>query len=84
MTNYSNREPAPWYSRRGEIKKIVIEDGVTNIGDFAFYDCKSLTSITIPNSVKSIGDGAFQDCSGLTSVTIPNSVMSIGTYAFYG
>lgn len=82
MTNYSNREPAPWYSRRGEIKKIVIEDGVTNIGDFAFYDCTSLTSITIPNSVMSIGTYAFFFCSSLTSITISNSVTSIGYNAF--
>ena len=57
---------------------------VTNIGDWAFYNCKSLTSITIPNSVTSIGESAFYRCSGLTSVTIPNSVTSIGESAFYG
>ena len=55
---------------------------VTSIGDYAFYDCSGLTSVTIPNSVTSIGDYAFSGCSGLTSVTIPNSVTSIGSYAF--
>ena len=55
---------------------------MTSIGDYAFFDCSRLTSVTIGNSVTSIGDGAFYGCSGLTSVTIPNSVTSIGGWAF--
>ena len=55
---------------------------VTNIGDYAFRICSSLTSVTIPNSVTSIGYGAFAYCSSLTSVTIGESVTSIGDDAF--
>ena len=57
---------------------------VTSIGNYAFYYCDGLTSVTIPNSVTSIGGSAFSGCSGLTSVSIPNSVTSIGENAFSG
>ena len=63
---------------------ITFDGPVMNIGDEAFYNRSSLTSITIPNSVTSIGYAAFGRCSGLTSITIPNSVTSIGERAFYG
>jgi len=79
---YPNPSGAPWKSK--SIKDIVIENGVTSIGNRAFYDCSSLTSITIPNSVTSIGNDAFEWCSSLTSITIPNSVTSIGNHAFDG
>ena len=72
----------PWKNYSTKIENIIIADGVTSIGDWAFYDCSSLTSIEIPDSVTSIGDGAFCSCSSLTSITIPDSVTSIGSSAF--
>ena len=60
----------------------IIPDSVTSIGDYAFYGCDSLTSVTIGDSVTSIGKYAFYDCDSLTSVTIPDSVTAIGKDAF--
>ncbi len=78
--DYSNR--APWYACGKYIKSIVIESGVTGIGNYAFYYCEALTSVTIPNTVTAIGDEAFRNCKALTGVTIPNSVTTIGDGAF--
>ena len=86
MADYSSEQipQTPWNSYLSEIKSVVIEEGATNIGRWAFGNCTSLTSVEIPNSVTSIGNKAFCNCSGLTSITIPNSVTSIGDYTFYG
>ena len=59
-----------------------IPQGITAIGDGAFYFCSSLTSVSIPDSVTAIGDSAFSFCSSLTSVSIPDSVTAIGDSAF--
>ena len=72
----------PWNSNCQDIIKVIIEDGVANIGYGAFYNCRSLTSITIPDSVTSIGASAFEYCTSLTSIIIPDSVTSIGNWAF--
>jgi serine/threonine protein kinase len=56
---------------KSDIKSVTIPDSVTNIGDRAFYGCKSLESIVIPDSVTSIGDGAFDQCHSLRSIIIP-------------
>ena len=64
-------------------KKIVIEDGITNIPRGLFQENENITEVKIPSSVTSIADNAFFNCSNLTSITIPDSVTSIGTYAFY-
>lgn len=65
-----------------DVTEFVIPDGVTKIGNYAFYSFTSLTSVTIPNGVTTIGAYAFNNCPSLTSVTIPDSVTEIGRYAF--
>ncbi|WP_294846962.1 leucine-rich repeat protein [uncultured Eubacterium sp.] len=80
MYDYNN----VYYGYSLNMLTVKIEAGVTTIGNEAFLNCSSLTSVTIPNSVTTIGLRAFDGCRSLTSVTIPNSVTTIGKYAFSG
>lgn len=85
MENYTkDNHLAPWSVRANTVKTIIIGEGVTTIGDYAFKDCISATSLTIANSVVSIGRNAFAQCRNLTEVTIPGAVTNIGQYAFSG
>jgi|GEM_PF-2957720 len=67
---------------KSSISSVVINEGVTSIGDGTFYGCSGLASATIPSSVTSIGDSAFFGCSSLTSAAIPEGVTSIGLWTF--
>ena len=82
MKDYNAAENLSPAYMNSDVKKIVIEDGVTSIGELAFFKCSNLTNITIPDSVTCIEYAAFHGCSSLSSITIPNSVTSIGIYAF--
>ena len=73
-----------WEGYVDSINFVVIENGVTSIGECAFYGCKRLERISIPESVTSIGNSAFRECSSLESISIPKNVTSIGSCAFYG
>lgn len=84
MGDYGNPEDQPWHGNRSSITSIVIEDGVTRIGDEAFSGCTNLASVTIPDGVTSIGDGAFDGCTNLTTVNIGSKVSTIGIGAFDG
>lgn len=75
-------EPQAWWDYKEKFTSVVIEEGVTNIGESAFYECSGLESVTLPRSLTTIGHGAFFLCSGLKSVTIPTGVTSIEAQAF--
>ena len=84
MNNWKDWEDnnySPWRADKS-VKQVIIGDGVTTIGDNAFFSCSSLTSVTIPNSVTTIGGSAFSSCSSLTSVTIPNGINTIESGTF--
>ena len=81
MANW-NWEGSPWYANKDKIESVVIEDGVTSIGNYAFFSCASLKNITLPNSVTSIGDHAFDNCRSLNNITLLDGVTSIGDGAF--
>lgn len=66
MAAYSITSASPWYN--DNIKEVIIQSGVTSIGDLAFRNCSSLSSVTIPESVTKIGDRAFLGCDSLTDV----------------
>ncbi len=80
----SRKYNMPWRDLSRQVKTIVIQNGVTSIGEEAFDGCANLTQVTIPNSVTSIGDGAFYDCASLRSVTFPAGVTSVGRDTFSG
>lgn len=79
MTDYLSN--SPWRSN-ADIKSIVLNDGITSIGNNAFYECRNLVSVSIPSSVIRIGYKAFEYCSGLSNITIPSGVINIDDFAF--
>ncbi len=84
MPDYSTSSVAPWYSKRTKITSVVVEPGVTNVGDYAFYACLKLAEVELPEGMSYVGRGAFRDCTKLRAVEIPDGVTSIGRLAFSG
>ena len=77
---------APWYDAelRLQIKKAVVNKGITYVGTYAFGDCAELTSVSLPAGLEEMGSSVFRYCESLTSITIPAGVTSIGGDFFYG
>lgn len=83
MYDYSS-STVPWNAQKSKITSVVIENGVTSIGNNAFEDCSALKKLDIPQSVTEIGSKAFRGCSALTSLALPETVNRIGNTAFQG
>ena len=82
MTDYDQCNMPPWYDFKGEITSLSLPDGLTSIGDLAFYDCSEIKSVSIPKSVTDIGQLAFCQCSGIAILTLNEGISSIGRSAF--
>ena len=74
----------PWDDYKDQIRRVVIEDGVWNTGEYSFSGCTNLTEVELASSVTTIGDGAFSGCIGLTSIQFPGTLDAIGSNAFSG
>ena len=82
MTDYTKSGVAPWNKDCEEIRSVVIENGVTTIGEYAFENCTLLESVAISDSVAKIGKYAFSGCSALKRISLPDSIAQIGDCAF--
>ena len=82
----SDRVKEDWHNSQytSKIEKVVIEEGITNIGSYAFQFCNNLRNIEIPDTVTELGQACFEECTNLTDIKIPEGVTDIGRYTFIG
>ena len=84
MQSFTYKSEMPWYPYLSQIKSVVVERGITSIGDYAFYGMPSMTKIEIPEGVKTIGAFAFKNSAKLQNVELPSTLTKLGESAFYG
>ena len=82
MEKYNYSPNSPWYDDRAYIKSIDVENGVTSIGNYAFYDCIYVESVKLPDTLVKIGEYAFYNLKLLNSIDLPNNIEKIGQAAF--
>lgn len=83
-SNATGSNPSPWASYLSQIKTLVVEEGVTMIGNNIFRDAVNMTSVSLPSTLTTIGEACFRDCTGLKSVTLPESLTTLKRVAFFG
>lgn len=82
MTDYNSPNSRPWHSFSGDITKVVVEKGITTIGERAFYGLNNLKDAILPEGVTIIGEEAFSECSSLVTINSPESLETIDNFAF--
>ena len=80
---WTESSQSPFYSLADKIKKVVIKDGITGLGDYLFYNCSLISAVEFPNSLSTIGRGLFSCCSSLKSISLPNNLSKLGSGVFY-
>ena len=84
MKNYEQGELTPWVGYKDKIKKIVVKTGVLSVGEYAFYECSSLTDLVVEEGVKELEHYSFQNCKKLKNVTLPSTIMHLEYDTFDG
>lgn len=86
MTDYSyyGTNCTPWYDYRSQITAAVVSDGVTDLGNYAFYNCTNLESVSLPDTLTSLGRSGFEKCYALTGIIIPEGVTALEDWVFEG
>lgn len=82
MRDYTDAHMAPWFDSASAIKRIVVKEGITSIGDLAFYNCDKALFVALPESVTKIGNRAFKNCFSLVGIRLPKSLEAIGEASF--
>lgn len=82
MRDYTDAHMAPWLDSASAIKRIVVKEGITSIGDLAFYNCDKALFVALPESVTKIGNRAFKNCFSLVGIRLPKSLETIGEASF--
>ena len=82
ITDFANIEARPWHSLASDITTVIIEPGITHIGEYCFESFTSMTSVTIPNTVTYMAYRAFYNCDTLQNISLPNLLTGIGSVCF--
>ena len=80
VADFDSASATPWYGKT--IKKVVVQEGITELGSYAFRNCTALTAVTLPDSLTVLGESAFEGCKALQTVTFGTGLRSVGGYAF--
>ena len=83
MADANHIQKPSWSEYSDSIESVVVEKGITTLGNYVFYELAALKEVALPDSLVSIGDGAFGACGALTEITVPEGVVTLGDEVFY-